>query len=102
MPPRAAGKRRRGPRPSGLTLRGDCLHDAPNDVITFARDTFETSPIDDANAAAAVAYQSRLLQGASDHRDRGASDAEHLGQELLGQRKLIARDAVARHQEPPR
>ena len=82
------------PRPGGRTLRGDCRHDAPNDVITFARDTFETSPIDDANAATTVAYQSRLLQGARDHRDRGASDAEHLSQELLGQRELIARDTV--------
>src|SRR5947207_10214314 len=102
MPPRAAGGAPMWPRPGGRTLPGDCRHDAPNDVITFARDTFETSPIHDANAATAVAYQSGLLQGAGGHRDRGASDAEHLGQELLGERKLIARDAVACHQEPPR
>ena len=62
----------------------------------------EPAPIDDVDAAAAVVDQSGLLQGASDHRDRGAPNAEHLGQKLLRERKVIALDAITRHQKPPR
>jgi hypothetical protein len=83
-------------------LRGDSLHDAPNDVITFTRGTFETAPIDDAYAAAAVVDESDLVQGASDDRYCRTSDAEHLSQELLREWKLITFNTVVRHQEPSR
>jgi hypothetical protein len=82
--------------------RGDSVHDAPNDVITFTRGTFETAPIDDAYPAAAVVDESGLLQRAGDDRYCRTSNAKHLSKELLRDRKLIALDTVVCPQEPSR
>jgi hypothetical protein len=56
--------------------------------------------VKDVDHAAAIADQPLGLQRAGHGRDRGALDAQHVGEEFLGQVDGVAVDAVAARQQP--
>src|ERR1700730_10232334 len=71
-----------------------------NHPIALAGRAFEAFPVHDQHAAPPGADESRSLEDARRSRDRRPADAEHLREELLCQRNLVAGHAVVRQEKP--
>jgi hypothetical protein len=69
-------------------------------AVTLARATEQAAAVDDRDVAAFVADEADPLQGARRHRNASPLHAQHHGQELLREQKLIRLHAVMRHQHP--
>src|SRR6476619_6797120 len=80
-------------QPVGMRLDG---------LVTFASGRPQPFQVEDANVPPAVPDQAGLLQRVGDDRHAGAPHAHHLGDELLGEREIIAALQIPRAQQPPR
>ena len=68
--------------------------------VAFASAVQETTVIKQSDMSAPVVNQTGLLQGAGYKRHAGASHPEHLGQELLSKRDIIAVEQIATPEQP--
>ena len=71
-----------------------------DDPVALACGRLQARPVEDGNAAPAVADEPGLLEDASDGVDARPAHAQHLREEFLGQRKCIRRHAVVGHEQP--
>ena len=71
-------------------------------VVALAGAAFETFAIGNDDVAAAVADQSLLLKYLRQQRDSGPAHAQHFGETFLGQRQLVAADAIGALQQAAR
>src|SRR5215208_3856334 len=70
--------------------------------VALARGCLQAVAVHDGDAAAAVADESGLLEGTGALGDRGAADAEHLGEEVLGDLEAVGADPVIGLRQPSR
>src|SRR2546429_418981 len=70
------------------------------DSVTLAGDCLQARLVENLNAPAAVVNQPVFLKNAGGFIDPLAPHAEHVGDEILRQTKLIHPQTVAGHQEP--
>src|ERR1700733_10570294 len=70
--------------------------------IALAGAFLQSLEIEHADVSALVSDEAGLLQGIGHDRYAGAAHPEHLGDEFLGEREIVAADQVAAAQEPTR
>src|SRR5215207_1059659 len=70
--------------------------------VALAGGCLQAVAVHDGDAAAAVADESGLLEGTGAVGDRGAADAEHLGEEVLGDLEAVRADPVMGLCQPSR
>src|ERR1051326_9250177 len=68
----------------------------------FPRSLTQTLRVGDDDGAAAVADESGLFEDADGDGDAGAAHAEHVREEFLRERQLVAFEPAAAHQKPAR
>lgn len=68
-------------------------------AIAFARRRFEALPICDSDRASSLNDEAGSLENTRDAADRGALNAQHLGQGFVGEGDLIPIGAVPRGQD---
>jgi len=71
-----------------------------DDLVTLASGFFEARSVKDNNLAAPIPDEPGLLKRSGDERDGCSAYSEHLGQELLGQRKRVRINSVLHLQQP--
>ena len=71
-----------------------------DDLVTLASGFFKARSIKDNNVAALISDEPGLLKRSGDERDGCSAYYEHLGQELLGQRKRVRINSVLHLQQP--
>jgi hypothetical protein len=71
-----------------------------DDLVTLASRFFEACSVKNDNVAVPVRDEPRLLKRSGDERNCCAVHSEHLGEELLGQRKRGRHNPVLRLQQP--
>src|ERR1700704_2216409 len=71
-------------------------------VIALARGILQLRSIENRDVATVVVNQASPLQNRGGHRHAGASSAQHLRKELLGERQNVLTNAVLAHQKPSR
>src|ERR1700735_4343770 len=86
----AGGKLRVFRLPSSLLLN--------DDLITIAGSRFQLGFVQNGYVASRVGNHPSLLQDAGGDADGGSTGSEHLGEELLGQRKRRAANPLVAHQ----
>src|SRR5262245_50649261 len=86
-------------RPSRTSER-ETLKMVAHDFVTFAGGFLEAGAVDDGHAPVRVFDEASLLENAGHHGDAWAARAKHHRQKFVAQLKLIAADAVVRHEEP--
>ena len=69
-------------------------------AVGFARKLLQPLTIADDNAAALGADRTSTFQNMQRHRHAGALTSDHHRHELMGERQVIAIDAVVAHQQP--
>src|SRR2546422_394668 len=72
-----------------------------DDSIALASDCFQARALEDFKRASAVTDQIQLLKRAGGPVYALAPHAEHVGQELLSELKLVGPHSVMSHQQPP-
>src|SRR6516165_9338589 len=73
-----------------------------NSVVALAGSALETFAIRNDEVAATVPDQSFRLEYLRQQRDRSPAHAQHLGESFLGQRQLVATDAIGNLQQAAR
>jgi len=68
--------------------------------VAFASRLFESLPIENTDFAACVVNQAGILQPPCRHGHGFPASSEHIGDEFLGQKKVIRRDPVADQKQP--
>jgi hypothetical protein len=71
-----------------------------DDAVAFAGARFEAFTIENLDAATAVMNQAGVMQLARGFRDTFATHTEHIGDQLLGDLKLVRRSTVDLDQQP--
>jgi hypothetical protein len=71
-----------------------------DDLVTFASSFFKACSVKDDDQAAPIPDEPGLLKRSGNERDGCSAYSEHLGQELLGQRKRVRFNSVLRLQQP--
>ena len=71
-----------------------------DDLVTLASSFFEARSVKDNNLAASIPDEPGLLKRSGDKSDGCSAYSEHLGQELLGQRKRVRIDSILHLQQP--
>src|SRR5688500_16249959 len=92
---RERSRRRKGSSESELAMVA-----VPGSGVALARRPLQATPVHDRDSSATVLDEAGFLQNPRGYGDTGSTDTEHLGEELLRQRKLPAPDAVVRREQP--
>jgi hypothetical protein len=71
-----------------------------DDLVTLASGFFEPCAVKDNNLAAPIPDKPGLLERSGDERNGCSAHSEHLGQKILGQRKCVRINSIARLQQP--
>ena len=84
----------------GSVSGGHAVGESADHGIALTGGTFKAFAVKDVDVAALVFDQADALERACRHGDGGAARAEHFGEELLRDVKLIVLNSVSQHQEP--
>jgi hypothetical protein len=82
------------------TSGDDLLVERPEHLVALTGGRLQAAPVDDSDPAPAVGDKPGPLECPRSETDRLATDAEHLGQELVGEREVVPPDSIVRHQQP--
>src|SRR5438067_47248 len=86
--------------PAASAITQQALELAADDAVALTRGTLETLPVQDGEPASPEANEARSLERAGGNRHRRPPHAEHLGEKLLGEGKLVGAHPIVRQQQP--
>lgn len=85
---------------SAFWARQQSIKGFSEDAVALTCRVFEACAVRDGDTSSVISNESSLLQDAGDDSDRRSAHSKHLGQELLGQGKLILTDSIVGEQHP--